>query len=288
MKRMILTGTMLLTAALLSGSEFITASAPGDFIGGGKASISNGETTVSGRAVLYSKRKLDIDTKKRYRLSGEFKAGAGSRNGDYFRFGVYPATNNSQIQAVHINIVPGTDTELAADCNAADTVIKLKDASKWKSGPLCVAAFDTDPSGRLSDLPNFNVSKTGAKSLVNKNGVWELTLKHPCGKNFPAGTTVREHRAGWSVIYAGTPRQLLTPEWAKIEVIIEPGEVPSASIRNWWKGTAKAGLVVESAGNNHPSRFSRRISFPPGVRRFIFLISPFWCKDFSYFLKRRG
>ena len=140
-------------------------------------------------------------------------------------------------------------TELAADCNAADTVIKLKDASKWKSGPLCVAAFDTDPSGRLSDLPNFNVSKTGAKSLVNKNGVWELTLKHPCGKNFPAGTTVREHRAGWSVIYAGTPRQLLTPEWAKIEVIIEPGEVPSASIRNWWKGTAKAGLVVESAGN---------------------------------------
>lgn len=249
MKRMILTGTILLTAALLSGGEFITASAPGDFIGGGKASISNGETTVSGCAVLYSKRKLDIDTKKRYRLSGEFKAGAGSRNGDYFRFGVYPATNNSQIQAVHINIVPGTDTELAADCNAADTVIKLKDASKWKSGPLCVAAFDTDPSGRLSDLPNFNVSKTGAKSLVNKNGVWELTLKHPCGKNFPAGTTVREHRAGWSVIYAGTPRQLLTPEWAKIEVIIEPGEVPSASIRNWWKGTAKAGLVVESAGN---------------------------------------
>ena len=119
MKRMILTGTMLLTAALLSGGEFITASAPGDFIGGGKASISNGETTVSGRAVLYSKRKLDIDTKKRYRLSGEFKAGAGSRNGDYFRFGVYPATNNSQIQAVHINIVPGTDTELAADCKVA-------------------------------------------------------------------------------------------------------------------------------------------------------------------------
>lgn len=249
MKRMILTGTMLLTAALLSGGEFITASAPDDFIGGGKASVSNGKTTVNGRAVLYSKRKLDIDTKKRYRLSGEFKAGAGSRNGDYFRFGVYPATNNSQILAVCINIVPGTDTELAADCNAADTVIKLKDASKWKGGPLCVAAFDTDPSGRLSDLPNFNVSKTGAKSLTNKNGVWELTLKHPCGKNFPAGTTVREHRAGWSAIYAGTPKQLLTPEWTKIEVIIEPGEVPSASIRNWWKGTAKAGLLVESAGS---------------------------------------
>ena len=248
MKHLFLTGMMILGAVSLFSAESITAAKPDDFVGSASPTFSNGETTIKGGS-LFSRKTLDIDTKKRYRLSGEFKAGANHKEGDFFRFGVYPSNKYAQILPVNINIVPGTDTELAADCNAGDTVIRLKDASKWKGDSLSVVAFDTDPSGKLLDLPNYNISKTGVKSLVSKDGVWELTLLQPCGQNFPAGMTVREHRAGWSVIYAGTAKQLLTPEWQTINVIIEPGEVSSDSIKNWWKGTVKAGFVVEASGS---------------------------------------
>ncbi len=253
----------LLCSQMLCGADFLTAAKPEEFIGNGKAVFENGETTLNGSGTLYSKKKLDIDTKKRYRLSGEFKAGKNPNPRDFFRFAVYPCSKYSNIPAGAINIVPGSDTELAKDCKASDTVLHLKDASKWKGGSLSIVAFDTDPSGKLSDLPNFNQTKIGAKSLVKKDGFWELTLKHPCGKNYPSGTTVREHRSGWSFLYAGTPHKLLTGEWQKIDVVIEPGEVPAASIKNWWKGTVKAGLIVESGGSGTVFR-NIRLEEAPG------------------------
>ena len=239
----------LLCSQMLCGADFLTAAKPEEFIGNGKAVFENGETTLNGSGTLYSKKKLDIDTKKRYRLSGEFKAHKNAKKGDFFRFGVYPSRKYSTFLATNIFIVPGSDTELKSDCKASDTVLRLKDASKWKGDTLSVVAFDTDPTGALSDLPNFNITRIGAISLVKKDGFWELTLKHPCGKNYPAGTTVREHRSGWSSIYAGTPKQELSGEWKKIDAVLEPGEVPEASIRRWWKGTEKAGLVLESVGS---------------------------------------
>lgn len=234
----------------LAAAESLTIDKPESFLvtGGIKLSCAGGEFTAAGSGSLYGKKYLPVDTVKRYRLSGEFKAISNSAAGDYIRFGLVPSTEYSQIQPVNINIVRGSATELAADCKETDTVIKLKDASKWKGDALTVVAFDIDPGDRMRDLPNFNISKTGAVKLEQKDGIWLLTLKQPCARNYPAGTAVREHSAGWSLIYAGSTKLELKPEWRKIDAVIEPGEVAQANISRWWQGTRKTSFNIETAG----------------------------------------
>jgi hypothetical protein len=249
-KRALFLLCVAVTATVLATGESLTIDNPENILvlGGIKLSCSAGEFTAAGTGALYGKKYLPINTAKHYRLSGEFKAAPGSAAGDYIRFGLVPSTEWSQIQPVNINIVPGTATELAADCKETDTIIKLKDASKWKGNILTVVAFDVDPGDKMRDMPNFNISKTGAVKLEQKDGIWLLTLKQPCGRNYPAGTAVREHCAGWSLIYAGSPKLELKPEWQKIDVVIEPGEVAQANINRWWQGTQKTSFCIEAAG----------------------------------------
>ena len=59
---------------------------------------------------------------------------------------------------------------------------------------------------------------------------------------------MREHRAGWSLIYAGSSKLELKPEWQKIDVVIEPGEVAQASINRWWWGVKKTSFNIEITG----------------------------------------
>jgi len=237
-------------ASVLSAGEILTVDTPEKFLvlAGTKLSCSNGEFTAAESGVLYGKKYLPIDTAKSYQLSGEFKATSDGAAGDYIRFGLVPSTEWSQIGSINVNIVPGTVTELAADCKETDKVIKLKDASKWKGNSLSVVAFDVDSGDKMRDLPNFNTSKTGVEKLEQKDGVWLLTLKQPCGRNYPAGTAVREHCASWSLIYAGSSKLELKPEWQKIDVVIEPGEVAQASVNRWWQGTKKTSFNIEIVG----------------------------------------
>lgn len=238
-----------LAAIAAIGTEVLTVD-ENSFNGTGKITLNDGIFNMEGNCNLYYRKKLPVDTSSEYRLSGEFRATEASGTNDFIRLGLLPLTDKRIIGPSNINIVKDTDTELAADCVATDTVLKVRDASKWKASAIGAAAFNTDPSGKLRDLPNFDLSPVGIESIEKRDDIWLVKLKAPCGKNHPAGTPIREHQAGWSLIYAGSAKYQLTNEWVKLESIIPAGEVTTASIKNWWKGTRHTTFNINLSGKS--------------------------------------
>lgn len=113
---------------------------------------------------------------------------------------------------------PGTDTELVEDCTATDTIIKVKDAFKWKThNKRCkyLIAFKTQKD--LSDLPNKNLSSSGIEKIEKKNDYWEITLKKPVKCAFPKGTLVREHKLISPLWYTSIEKVPANSDWIELK-----------------------------------------------------------------------
>ena len=217
---------------------------PSEFIRGEQLlTFKDGVLTISKSSDLYCKQRLAIDPAKRYRLSGEFRQ-TGNSGTCIVRFGVIPHTKQRQIVPASINVRPGTDTELAADCSAKDTVIKVKNAEKWTTTALDRVVFDTDPTAEMRDLPNFNISRSAVKSIAKKGDIYEITLAAPCGMNFAAGTPVREQRIGWIAMFCCGANNKLSSEWKKLSHTFETGTVAVDNIFRWWRGTELAQIYL--------------------------------------------
>ena len=203
----------------------------------GGVGFSNG----TGYIHLITKKKLAIDPKKKYLLSFEHRLVSGAENS--CRFYVAPVCYDSKgriISCESQNVVLGTDSVLAAPVKKGDKVVKVKDCSKWslKYGAI---AFGTKKD--LSDLPNMACFRlTGLKKSEN---CWEVTLRVPVTRDYPAGTAVRNHRDGAAYRYVAG---LIRPgkEWKKISCTIQgilreglPGFTSS-----WRVGTAQAGVII--------------------------------------------
>ena len=90
--------------SMLAAKESLTLDKPEIFLvtGGIKLSCVNDEFTATGIGTLYGKKYLPIDTAKRYRLSGEFKAVKANTADNYIRFGIVPSTERSQDRRAHV------------------------------------------------------------------------------------------------------------------------------------------------------------------------------------------
>lgn len=191
---------------------------------------------------------LPVQPEKIYKLSGEFKAGAGTVPAKLF-FGLVPLdARQRQIASGEICAVPGTDTQLAADANAGDAAIRIVNGSKWRENAPFIAAFKTGPA--YSDLPNRNLSPT-VKTVVRNNGCHEVTLAAPLKQSYPAGTGVREHRHASTYPYSAAGNRQLSGEWQEFSAIIKGEAVYGAPFTQWWRGARNAALLVlaNSGGN---------------------------------------
>ena len=214
-KTLLLAGLVLAAGSLYAVDTLIKEDAENgkaDFHG--KVEISddakNGKKAflVKNHRAITSKKKFKIDPDKYYVVSVWVKAVGEKPSFAYL--GIKPLDDKGRyISSQHVSAHPGTITELAAPCKAGDTVIKIKDGSKWKAHKHYVAAFNVEAD--KSDLPNRNVSD-GIKSVEKKDDYYEVTLLKPLKKAYPAGTKVREHRMGGYVY----PKYGTVPtEWTK-------------------------------------------------------------------------
>ena len=98
--------------------------------------------------------------------------------------------DGKEITSAQFNCIPGTDTVLAEAVNKKDTVIKVKDASKWKVGGRI--AFNTKPD--LSDVPTplKDLLVVGLTKITKRDNYYEIQSKYPVGKDYPSGTGVRQ------------------------------------------------------------------------------------------------
>ncbi len=195
------------------------------------------------QAMCSSQELIPVDVKKNYEISGWFKniSSAPAR----LLLGVIPFDKNqTQILPEEINTVPQTETTLAAECNAEASVIKVKDASKWKSGKFLFIAFGA--SDDYADLPNRNLSMAGIAKIEKRDDYWEIYLEKLCGRNFPAGTSVREHRAGNTCVFPVIETIKPASEWTlfskRINYMVGKGN--ASYTENWWNGTAFIKIVI--------------------------------------------
>lgn len=205
---------------------------------------------VTGYAAVYSAELFAVDPGKVYQLSGSFRS-VGETEGRVY-LGLVPADESKRsIAPHHVNCVPGSETELAAACSPADTVIKVKDGSKWRAVAHAAIAFEIDDSGEFADLPNFNLSPLGVEQVEQKGDHWEVTLSRACGKEYPAGTKVRQHLAGASFIYCGAGNLVAPKEWTTFSGKVDGISKNSIASTRFHPGTkfVRIGILANHRGN---------------------------------------
>lgn len=132
-----------------------------------------------------------------YRINAEICSTISDGKKRNFSIGFMGVDAGGRIITVqNVNAFAETGTLLAAEAKAGDRLILIKDGSGWRKNGGCVA-WDVDLSGKLRDLPNFNITGT-IKSLRQTSAGWEVQLSTPLRKKLTAGTPVRQHGPGWS------------------------------------------------------------------------------------------
>jgi hypothetical protein len=204
------------------------------------SAVSTGQAVLV--AIITNSQILPVDPSKTYKISVWVKSADDKKTDVYL--GVMPLdAEKVQINCKDINAVAETETELAEACNAGDTVIKVKEASKWNlAGNIDLIAFNV--SEDCKDLPNRNISACAVTKAENKNNVWELTLNRPCGKAFPAGTKVRQHKYGPSHMLPTNIMQFNSPEWKELTAEIKGMSKYGSGGREFWAGTKYVQAVV--------------------------------------------
>lgn len=175
--------------------------------------------TVKGARIIQSADFLPVKTDKIYELSGAFRS--ADKESAKFYFGYIPYTGAKVfIPGQAVNYVSETETELVKACASKDTVIYVKNAAHWVISKISCVAFNIDSSGGKSDLPNFNLSGLGIDKIKKSDNSCEISLSEPVGRNFPAGTKVREHVNSWTYIYNAASESMVGTEWMNFSGLI--------------------------------------------------------------------
>ena len=171
MKSLFSTAVML-TALTLSAENLFTLSAPQDFNTPQKLTAAGDALETAAPGWFMSMKQMEIDPAKTYRIEGEFRTAPGKTVKGKFSIGFYGLDKDGHvIQVTSVNAAAGSETELAAPVNAADTVLKIKDGSKWQNQGY--VAYDVDPSGKQRDLPCKTVLNAITKTVKKNGAVYE-------------------------------------------------------------------------------------------------------------------
>ncbi len=201
--------------------------------------LEDGTLEVTGRRALFSKNLITVDPAKTYKLSGEFKSGGDQEAMTYLGFQPKDAKGRL-ITAPLVSPVDGTDTELAEACQAADTQIKVKDASKWKKIAHHMIHFNVKDD--LSDLPNTNRINSVIKDIVKEGDIYVITLEKPVNKALEAGTKIRLQSSGGYLYTGGMGK--VTGDWKTFSGTIKGISQKGWNPRVWPVGTVSAEIVV--------------------------------------------
>jgi len=185
---------------------------------------------------------IEIDPTKTYKLSGSFKSVGKDQGRCYLGLIMYNAKKRL-IHRNHITHKAGSQTKLAADAKAGDTVIKLADCSKWDTRKLNRKLVAFGAKDDLSDLPNTDLSFPIAK-LEKQGDVYEVTLTKPLKKDYPAGTEVREHYRTGGYQYCAAANKPIPNEWTKYSAIIKGINSKGPSNKQFWPGTKYVKAVI--------------------------------------------
>ncbi|OQA88297.1 MAG: hypothetical protein BWY31_00459 [Lentisphaerae bacterium ADurb.Bin242] len=206
---------------------------------GNLVKTSDGSLRVSGTMLFAAMDPVPVSARKSYTFRLKVRQADGSPVSSFY-FGLIPLNDEGvSISMNTATIVRKTEGELAAGVNAGDAVVKIKpvEAKRWAvypGGVVCFGARDD-----LCDLPNRQVTSP-MKSIVDRNGVLEVTFKSDIQYKFPAGTKVRIQIGSGRYLYTGSADKL-SRDWKEysgtVQGLLPPGEWDGKSFPH---GTAYA------------------------------------------------
>ena len=197
---------------------------------------------VSSMAMLSGAKKIDIDPAKTYTLKFTVCApDAAAKPGSWTLGGFMVYDKNGRpINCINCATLANTQTEVVADAKKGDTVLVVKNASKFKKSPYysIVAGAKQD----LSDLPNRNIIGSGIKDIAQDGESWKITLVKPLVKDVKAGTSVRVHSSGGYLYTAGV--KYVGKDWVTMSGKIKGIRKGVWSGNFWPAGAAKADVII--------------------------------------------
>lgn len=203
------------------------------------------KTVVGPGTHCFSKELIPIDPAKAYKLSGWFRSIGNAKSRIHLGYTPYDA-KKEVIAPWNAACWPNSETVLAADCNADDTVVKIANGAAWGTYGGSVIAFDVDDSGKFADLPNRHISSLGIMKVVNKGQCWEVNLRSKCGRTYPAGTKVREHGSGNTHLFNAAGAEVVPTEWTQYSGTIRESAKSTMVNDQWAPGTAYVRIVIFS------------------------------------------
>lgn len=210
-----------------------------------------GENFEMTGASVMSSDLIPVEQLKNYRISGSFKNPLGVPVKLLFGVASFDS-NKKEISTVSVSAVGGTDTVLAGDCAPEDKIIKVKDASAWKTSGDSTVVFETDPE--LKDIPNHNFAKAHIESINKKGDIWEIKLKGSCGQDYQGGTAVRQHYDGNTYVYVVISEMAANSEWTKFEGTVKKQTskkiAPPSNVEYLRFGTAFVKIYIGGSPSN--------------------------------------
>jgi len=212
-------------------------SAPGDWAPSRRDSFgADGVCAVRGNGELYATTDLiAINPEGKTVLTGEFKRLPDADDNAKFCFALITYDRYMRrLDGIHVNVRPGTATELAAACQPEDTVLKIRNGAKILPHHHIVFHVKDD----LSDLPNRHVNRRAPVTCVKQvsDDVWEVTLKEAVGMAAAVGVKIRAHEDS-PYLYAGAFMQPIPEDWTVVTGTIQ-GAAPGNHRNKWRPGTA--------------------------------------------------
>ena len=184
----------VVATSVLSAAEVIDLSDKNFWRDNPKVSFAENQIIPNGHVMLLSKKTITIDPAKKYTLKMEVITGEGEKP-NFFLSGLVPADKKGRaLDALNLQTVNNSFTQITENAAKGDKIIKVKDASNWKNNPIWKIAYNAKED--FSDLPNRSILKSAIESITKDGDSWIITLKTPLSIDLPAGTNVRQHVSG--------------------------------------------------------------------------------------------
>lgn len=217
---------------------------------------------------------IPVDMETTYTLAGRFRSQGDTPAHLYIGFECFDE-QRQRINSEQINVVPDTETELAADAVAGSALLKIRDGAKWDSDPSWLSAHGAvafNVKDDYADLPNRDLSPIGISSIGKTRDGWEVVLSQPLERDYPAGTKVRQHRRRDTFCYVEKGTNFaVEAAWTERDAIIS-GTTPFGSTGlAFWPGTRFVHVIVanpppQAAGQKSSPALVGGLSLVPDSR----------------------
>lgn len=181
-------------SVLTLGAEVVDMSQKSAWNTGRVSAFKDGKITSAGRMMLIGKKQFVVDPAKSYTISMDVKRLKADKINPTILIGYEGIDAKGRpLPVTSYQCLPQSLTEVTAAAKKGDTTLRIKDASKWRTGNGYFVVVNAKAD--FSDIPNRQTVASWIKSIRKSGEEYIITLGKPLNRDVAAGTKIRAHIA---------------------------------------------------------------------------------------------